>query len=212
MKNVTRFAIPALALGAVLATGCTSTRIYDPTSEKTGIRDTRAISHEEMRDVAIAAVRNALVSPKFNRYVERFRADHGGKNPVLKLDRTINDTNDPDLNTSALTDVIFEELLNSDKVEVTLAEGAGRTQAIANSRANAVDPNFDQSTVAKQGRLVAANLLMRPKVVSKETRDGSTRNIERFFVMDLAEIDQGLVMWKYSKPLGFVTNRSTVGW
>ena len=212
MKNMQFFMIAAAVGGIMLSTGCASTRIYDPTVENTNIRDTNAISHEEMRGVARAAVRNALAAPKFARYVEKFRADHGGRNPVLKLDRTVNETNDPDLNTAALTDVIFEELLNSDKVEVTMAEGAGRTQAIANSRLVANDPNFNQATVAKQGTLVAANLVMRPKVVSKETRYGRTRNIERFFVMDMADIEQGLIMWKYSKPLGFVTTRGTVGW
>ena len=212
MKSPKMLSLVAVLGGMFLATGCTSTRIYDPTTENTNIRDTRGISHEEMRSVARDAVRNALVAPKFARYVEKFRADHAGRNPVLKLDRTINDTNDPDLNTSALTDVLFEELLNSDKVEVTMAEGAGRTQAIANSRDVALDPNFNQNTVAKTGTLIAANLVMRPKVVSKETRDGRARNIERFFVMDMAEIENGLIMWKYSKPLGFVTTRGNVGW
>jgi len=212
MNKIQLFALVASMVAILLSTGCASTRIYDPTVENTGIRDTQGISHEEMRGVARAAVRNALVAPKFARYVEKFRADHGGRNPVLKLDSTVNETNDPDLNTAALTDVIFEELLNSDKVEVTMAEGAGRTQAIANSRLVGYDPNFNQSTVAKQGTLVAANLVMRPKVVSKETRDGRARNIERFFVMDMADIEQGLIMWKYSKPLGFVTTRGSVGW
>jgi hypothetical protein len=53
---------------------------------------------------------------------------------------------------------------------------------------------------------------MRPKIVSQETRDGRARNIERYFVMDMAEIEGGLIMWKYSKPLGFVTTRGSVGW
>ena len=165
-----------------------------------------------MREVARAAVRNALVAPKFARYVEKFRADHGGRNPVLKLDKTINDTTDPDLNTSVISDTLFEELLNSDKVEVTMAEGQGRTQSIGNSRLVNLDDNFDKKTTAKTGTLIAANLVMRPKIVSQETRDGRARNIERYFVMDMAEIEGGLIMWKYSKPLGFVTTRGSVGW
>ena len=204
-------AIAAFA-GLFLATGCASTRIYDPAVDRTNIRDTRRISQEEMREVARAAVRNALVAPKLARYVEKFRADNGGRNPVLKLDRTVNDTNDPDLNTAVISDTLFEELLNSDKVEVSMVEGAGRTQAIANSRDIQFDDNFNQNTVAKKGTLIAANLIMRPKIVSQETRDGRARNIERFFVMDMAEIANGLVMWKYSKSLGFVTTRGAVGW
>jgi PBP1b-binding outer membrane lipoprotein LpoB len=212
MKIINTISAVAAFGGLLMATGCASTQIYDPTADRTNIRDTRRISQEEMREVARAAVQNALVAPKLARYVEKFRADNGGRNPVLKLDRTINDTNDPDLNTSVISDVLFEELLNSDKVEVTMAEGQGRTQAIGNSRLNVYDDNFNKATVAKTGTLVAANLVMRPKIVSQETRDGRNRNIERFFVMDMAEIDNGLIMWKYSKSLGFVTTRGAVGW
>ena len=212
MNMIKTFSAATALCGILLTTGCASTQIYDPTMDRTNIRDTRRISQEEMREVARAAVRNALVAPKFARYVEQFRADNGGRNPVLKLDRTINDTNDPDLNTSVISDTLFEELLNSDKVEVTMAEGQGRTQAIGNSRDIQFDDNFNQKTVAKKGTLVAANLVMRPKIVSQETRDGRARNIERFFVMDMAEIENGLIMWKYSKPLGFVTTRGAVGW
>jgi len=212
MNMIKTLSTTAALCGILLATGCASTRIYDPAVDRTNIRDTRRISQEEMREVARAAVRNALVAPKFARYVEKFRADHGGRNPVLKLDKTINDTTDPDLNTSMISDTLFEELLNSDKVEVTMAEGQGRTQAIGNSRLNALDDNFNKNTVAKTGTLIAANLVMRPKIVSQETRDGRARNIERFFVMDMAEIENGLIMWKYSKSLGFVTTRGAVGW
>ena len=212
MKTIKSLSVAAAFVGLLLATGCTSTQIYDPTVERTNIRDTHRISQEEMREVARAAVRNALVAPKFARYVEKFRADHGGRNPVLKLDKTINDTTDPDLNTSVISDTLFEELLNSDKVEVTMAEGQGRTQSIGNSRLVNLDDNFDKKTTAKTGTLIAANLVMRPKIVSQETRDGRARNIERYFVMDMAEIEGGLIMWKYSKPLGFVTTRGSVGW
>ncbi len=212
MKPVKILTLSAAFGGLLLATGCASTQIYDPTVDRTNIRDTRRISQEEMREVARAAVRNALVAPKFARYVEKFRADNGGRNPVLKLTATINDTTDPDLNTSVITDTIFEELLNSDKVEVTMAEGTARSQSIGDSRLNIMDDNFDKKTVAKQGTLIAANLVMRPKIVSQETRDGRARNIERYFVMDMAEIQGGLIMWKYSKPLGFVTTRGSVGW
>lgn len=198
--------------GLLFATGCATTEIYDPEQTRTNIRDTRSISQEEMREVVRGAVKNALAAPKLARYVEKFRADHGGRNPVLKLDKTINDTNDPDLNTLVISDILFEELLNSDMVEVTMAEGQGRSQSIGNSRLVNMDDNFDKTTTAKAGTLIAANLVMRPKVVSQETRDGRKRNIERFFVMDMAEIEGGLVMWKCNKSMGFVTTRATVGW
>lgn len=214
MKTIRTIALGTACAGLLLATGCasTSTQIYDPTETQTNLRSSRTVSHEEMRLVVKEAVRDALTRPKFNRYVERFRAEHNGRNPVLKLDATINDTNDPDLNTSVISDTLFEELLNSDKVEVSMVEGRGRTQAIGDSRNIAYDPNFNQNTVTKQGTLVAANLVMRPKVVSNEVRDGRTKAVERFFVMDMAEIENGMIMWKFSKPLGFMKSRGVVGW
>ena len=214
MKTIRAIALGTASAALLLATGCasTSTQIYDPSEHQTNLRSSHTISHEELRLVVKEAVRDALTRPKFNRYVERFRAEHNGRNPVLKLDATVNETNDPDLNTAVISDTLFEELLNSDKVEVTMAEGRARSDAIGNSRLNAYDPNFNQSTVAKQGTLVAANLTMRPKVVSNEVRDGRTKAVERFFVMDMAEIENGMIMWKFSKPLGFTKTRGVVGW
>ena len=212
MKTIKSLSAAAALGGLLLATGCASTQIYDPTVERTNIRDTHRISQEEMREVARAAVRNALVAPKFARYVEKFRADHGGRNPVLKLDKTINDTDDPDLNTSEITDMLFEELLNAGKVEVTMAEGAGRTQAIAASRDLEYDENFDQSTVAKRGTLQAARLVLRPKVTSNSVRDGGTQAVTRTFVLEMADVQTGLVMWRFTKQLAFMKKKSSVGW
>lgn len=212
MKTIKMLSVAAAFGGLFLATGCASTRIYDPAVDRTNIRDTRTISHEEMREVARAAVRDALTRPRFARYVEKFRADNGGRNPVLKLTKTVNDTTDPDLNVSVINDTLEQELLNSDLVDVSLAEGTGRTQSIGDSRLVAYDDNFKQSTVAKKGTLLAANLVMRPKVVSNMARDGRTKNISRFFVIDMADIETGMVMWKFQKELGFVTTRPVAGW
>ena len=211
MNIIKSITIMAAFGGLLLATGCASTQIYDPTVERTGIRDPRTISHEELRIIAREAANEVLKAPRFTEYVEKFRADNG-RRPTLKLTKTVNDTNDPDLNVSVINDGLQEVLFNSSLIDVTLAEGAGRTQSIADSRLIVNDPNFDQSTVAKQGRLVAANIVMRPKVVSNEVRDGRRRAIERYFVIDIADIDKGGLVFKYSKPLGFITTRSTVGW
>jgi len=108
--------------------------------------------------------------------------------------------------------MLFEELLNSGKVDVTMAEGAGRTQAIAASRDLEYDENFDQSTVAKRGTLQAARLVLRPKVTSNSVQDGNTRAVTRTFVLEMADVQTGLVMWKFSKQLAFMKKKSSVGW
>ena len=108
--------------------------------------------------------------------------------------------------------MLFEELLNSGKVDVTMAEGAGRTQAIAASRDLEYDENFDQSTVAKRGTLQAARLVLRPKVTSNSVRDNGKQAVTRTFVLEMADVQTGLVMWKFTKQLAFMKKKSSVGW
>ena len=204
------------AAAAMMLVACESnnTVIYDPSTTKHGLRQVGTVSSEEMREVTVAAVQGAMTNAKFTSFLKKYRQEMGDEDaiPVLKLDKAINDTDDPDLNTSEITDMLFEELLNSGKVDVTMAEGAGRTQAIANSRDLEDDENFDQSTVAKRGTLQAARLVLRPKVTSNTVRDGNTRAVTRTFVLEMADIQTGLVMWKFSKQLAFMKKKSTVGW
>ena len=212
-----RFLVLGLsAAAAMFLAACESnnTVIYDPATTKTGLRQVGNVSSEEMREVTLAAVQGAMTNAKFISFLKKYRQEMGDEDaiPVLKLDKTINDTDDPDLNTSEITDMLFEELLNSGKVDVTMAEGAGRTQAIAASRDLEYDENFDQSTVAKRGTLQAARLVLRPKVTSNSVRDGGTQAITRTFVLEMADVQTGLVMWKFSKQLAFMKKKSSVGW
>lgn len=213
MKNkIYKMTLSCVVLLAVMIfSGCASTTIYDPETTCTNLRDPLNVSQEEMRQVARAAIQDVLCSPRFVNYVNSFRASRG-RRPILKLDHTINDTNDPNLNVAVITDTLERELLNADIVDVTLAEGAERTQAISNSRLNINDPTFNSAAVARDNTLMSANIILRPKVVSAMSADGRTKNVERFFVVDLANIDDGLIIWKYNKALGFTTTRDVVGW
>ena len=213
----TRFltlAISAAAAFMLAACESNNTVIYDPATTKTGLRQVGAVSSEEMREVTIAAVEGAMTNAKFVSFLKKYKQEMGDDDaiPILKLDKTINDTDDPDLNTSEITDMLFEELLNSGKVDVTMAEGAGRTQAIAASRDLEYDENFDQSTVAKRGTLQAARLVLRPKVTSNSVTDDGKRAVTRTFVLEMADVQTGLVMWKFTKQLAFMKKKSSVGW
>ncbi len=212
-----RFLILGLsAAGALALAACESnnTVIYDPATTKTGLRATRTVSSEEMREVTVAAVQEAMTNTKFTSFLRKYRQEVGDPDacPILKLDKTINNTDDPDLNTSEITDMLFEELLNAGKVEVTMAEGTGRTQAIAASRDLEYDENFDQSTVAKRGTLQAARLVLRPKVTSNSVSDGGKQAVTRTFVLEMADVQTGLVMWRFTKQLAFMKKKSSVGW
>ncbi len=203
------------AAAVFMLAGCAEdTLLLDPSRDKTGIRDNNTVSAEEMREVAVAAVNNLLNSYVFKSFLERYRAEagKGDPRPILKLDRCINSTSDPDLNTDLITDLLNTELLNSGRVRITMAEGQGRSKAIAQSRALEDDDNFNQSTVAKRGTLLAARLILRPKVDSNVTHSGRKRVEVRTFVLEMADIHTGMVEWKFVKQLGFMKKKAVVGW
>ncbi|HPY89457.1 MAG TPA: hypothetical protein PLE92_02465 [Lentisphaeria bacterium] len=198
---------------AFLAAGCSSTKLYDPSTTDTGIRNTRSVSAEEMKIVAQEAIADAMSNPRFLDFLQKYKVEMKDENarPVLKLAQAVNDTDDPDLNMAQLTDLLNDALFNAGVVDVTLAEGSDRTDSIGNSRQVAMDPNFDQATVVKQGTLVAARLVMRPKIISNTTRHKRTKDVVRTFVVDMADINTGLVMWRYTRQLGFVKTRAGFG-
>ena len=212
MKRVCLLA--GIAAAGLLAGCSTKTTIYDPGRETTGVRSERNVSSEEFREVARAAVNSAMTNPKVTAFLQRYTVEMNDEYaiPVLKLDRVINDTDDPSLNVSEMTDILNECLINAGKVDVTMAEGAERTASIGASRDIAYDDNFDQSTVAQKGTLQAARLVLRPKVISNLTQDGDRRVVVRTFVMEMADIKTGLIMWKFTKQLGFMREKGTFGW
>ena len=207
-----------LAIGAsaavMLFAGCASTEITDPDNYESNIRQEGNISAEEMIKAAKAATHNAMTNAKFISFLKKYKKEKNDPDaiPILKLDQTINDSDDPDLNTSMITDIINETLINAGKVDVTLAEGRELTQAISKSRKLEIDENFDQTTVAKSGTLQAARLVLRPKVTSNTTNNGSQKVIVTSFTMEMADIHTGLKIWNYSKRLGYKKEKGLTGW
>ena len=200
----------------VLLSGCTTTTttIYDPATQQTNLRQRGNVSAEEFRLVANEAINGALTNPKFMNFLAAYKAEMQNPNaiPVMKLTKVKNDTDDPDLKIGELTDLLSEALLNSGIVDVTIAEGADLQTAIAASRNMEMDPNFNQATVAKRGTLTAARIVLCPKVISSEVQDGRTRAVVRTFVLEMGDIKTGLLMWKFTKQLGFTKKRNVLGY
>ena len=200
----------------VLLSGCTTTTttIYDPATQQTNLRQRGNVSAEEFRLVANEAINGALTNPKFMNFLAAYKAEMQNPNaiPVMKLTKVKNDTDDPDLKIGELTDLLSEALLNSGIVDVTIAEGADLQTAIAASRNMEMDPNFNQATVAKRGTLTAARIVLCPKVISSEVQDGRTRAVVRTFVLEMGDIKTGLLMWKFTKQLGFMKKHGVSGY
>ncbi len=199
---------------ALLAGGCASTKIFDPETEKHEIRQDRSVSSEEMREAAIAGVNDALEDAKIKNFLQKYKVEKSDANaiPVMKVDILVNNTDDPDLNVLEMTDYIGDRFMKTGIVDVTIAEGADKTNAFVQSRDLVQNANFDQSTVVKRGTLQAARLLLRPKVSSTMVKNDSKQATVRTFTMELADVQTGLVLWKYSKQLGYQKKKGWFGW
>lgn len=206
---------PVLAVALCLTTGCkTKTIVYDPAETSTNLRQEGTVSSEEMQTFVKSAINNAMSSPRFTAFLSEYKQEKQDTNavPILKLDRVLNQTDDPDLHVDEITDMLKEALIEAGRVDVTMAEGQGKTQEIAASRDLKNDANFDQSTVAATETLQAARLVLRPKVISNKITDGDQKAVTRTFVMEMADVKKGIIIWTYTKQVAFKKEKGWFGW
>lgn len=214
MKKLMRSAC-VVGLGIALC-GCnsTSTELFNPDDNTRNTdRSAETVSYAEYSEAAQAAVRDAIESATFKRFLSKYQKAHGTDNvPIMQVALIRNDTDDPDLNQKLITDEICNALLKSGVVDVTMATGADVRSTFADVRDLKKDKNFKQSTVAKQGTLEAPCLSLEGSIISNKVRDGGKTTVVRSFNLKIADIETGKVIWAYNKALGFKKTRGTFGW
>lgn len=198
-------------VSALTLLGCASTEIYDdPENQKDDVRNEQSVSSAELRKAAQEAVNEALTDDDFIEFVAHYKSTKG-KRPLMKVAKVKNDTDDPDLNTDEMTSFIENQLRKSKKVRLTRYEGSKRVSSIGNSRQNIDDPNFKLETVAQEGTIEAAVLIMYPQVISNNASDERKKRITRTFTIEIVDIN-GEVIMKCDKQLGFKKIKGMVGW
>ena len=211
MKTIMLFAAGLVAVG--LAAGCSSTKTttFDPTDP--GANTARAlgtVSQAECFMAARAAAENAMASPRFAQY-RREKGDTLAV-PLMQVGHLQNKTDDPNLQMGLVTDELCTALLNSGKVEVTLATGRDASATFSEARDLRKDDNFNQSTVAKKGRLEAPRLSLEGGILwNRVDTDGEKVQVYSFN-LKLADIDTGKVIWTYNKPFGTKKIKGSFGW
>ncbi len=211
MKTIMLFAAGLVAAG--LAAGCSSTKTttFDPTDP--GANTARAlgtVSQAECFMAARAAAENAMASPSFDRFLAQYRREKGDTLavPLMQVGHLQNKTDDPNLQMGLVTDELCTALLNSGKVEVTRATGRDASATFSEAR----DHNFNQSTVAKKGRLEAPRLSLEGGILwNRVDTDGEKVQVYSFN-LKLADIDTGKVIWTYNKPFGTKKIKGSFGW
>ena len=194
-----------LACAALIA-GCTT-----PTT-RIDLRNDRgpAVAGLDYRDVQLAA--NQLMQSLFR----SGRLDRGdGQMYVMTVGKVKNDTMQR-FDTDILTSYITEELMNSGKVMVTYAMAAGadnRDEMINGVRTVRGNGEFNQTTVAQAGQLVAPTHSVYGKIIQREIpMDNGDKQIEYYFQLRIVELATGLQWWQKQVPIVKRTDGRTPTW
>jgi len=209
MKTINRagLAYASSLLGLVLFSGCTSATVNIDTANDTA-GAVAGLDYRDLRKVANTMLNSLMASGRLNHPDPRAMY-------VLAISKVKNDTMQK-FDTDTLTLQITEGMMESGRVTVTSAIAASednRDELLDGARSLRNDGEFNQSTVAKKGQMVAPDLSLKGKITQKEIRmDKGLKQIEYYFMLQLTDIKTGLQLWQKTEFLGKRADKNTPSW
>ncbi len=138
----------------------------------------------------------------------------GGGRYVIVISRVTNDTMQR-IDTDQLVKKIRIELNNSGKAIITTAVGLNGAEDPMSLQARQLraSAEFNQSTVAGQGRMIAPDLSITGKIIQQNNKvDGGAQRVDYYFQLTVTDIATGLAFWEGEVPISKVGSNSTVSW
>ncbi|MBO4745761.1 MAG: penicillin-binding protein activator LpoB [Alphaproteobacteria bacterium] len=189
-----------IALCAVLC-GCGETTVVDLDNSKE-VAEMQNVMELEYRDWTATAEKmtnSMLASGAFARI----------KNPVIAIGEIQNDTMQR-FDTDILIKKIRKTLVNSGRAQVTTGFRNNKsaedetTHAVRNTRGNA---EYDASTIAGTGTLVAPNMSLTGKMIQRNLKLQSgwfssvDTRVEYYLQLTLSDVKTGLSVWEDEQPI-----------
>jgi len=206
MKKINWFTLMVAGATGLFMTGCTTpTTNIDTHNDTAGA--VAGIDYRDLRRVTSEMINSLLASGRLTR--------PNGTPHVMTIGKIKNDTTQR-FDTDTLTAQITEELTNSGKVLITSAMAAtsdNRDEMITTTRSVRGDAEFNQSTVAGQGQLLAPTLSLFGKIIQKDiAMDNGDKQIEYYFQLRITDLVTGLQWWQKQVFVGKRTDRKTPIW
>lgn len=197
-----------LSLAVIFLAGCASPGAVEMVDTRNDRGEAVVgIDYRDFEKAASDAVQSLLASGAVNN-------PKGGRY-VMMVSRITNDTMQR-IDTDQLVKKIRVDLLNSGKVVVTTAVGAGGAEDQANfdvregTRGN---EEFDQSRVQRKGTLQAPDLSLSGKILQRNIRmSGGKQQIEYYFQLTMTELASGLAVWENELPIIKRTSGKSAAW
>jgi len=132
---------------------------------------------------------------------------------VVAISRVINDTTHR-IDTDLLIKKIRISLLNSGKAVVTSAISANGNddQLVYDTRDLREDDEFDISTIADKGTLLAPELSLSGKIIQQTKRVDKNALVDYYFQLTLTDLKTGLAIWEDETIVAKVGDRKSVNW
>lgn len=190
---------------SVLISGCaTTTQNIDINNDRG--QAVMGLDYRDFQKAAGESISSMLESGALNK--------PGGGRYVLAISRIINDTMQR-IDTDQLIKKIRVELLQSGKVVVTTAVGAtgAEDEMTMQARELRKTDEFNQSTVAGKGQMIAPELSLSGKIIQRNVRVTSNlQQTEYYFQLTLTDINTGLALWEGESVIGKRGSNKSVSW
>jgi len=139
------------------------------------------------------------------------KKEDGGRY-VVATGRIVNDTMQR-IDTDQLMAKIEEEILNSGQAVMTSAVGSGTDKLVHETRELRDSEEFDQSTIAARGTLIAPELSISGKIFQRNIRyDKKRQQVEYYFQLKLSDAKTGLRFWQKEIIVGKRGSNKSVAW
>lgn len=192
--------IMSVALCAVLAAcGGTSVVDLDNAQEVSAMQNVMELEYRDWTSTAEKMTKSMLTSGAFSRV----------KNPVIAMGTIKNDTMQR-FDTDILTKKIRSTLVNSGRAQVATSFRNNKaaedetTYAMRQTRDNA---EYDSSTIAQKGTLVAPNMSLSGKMIQRNLKLESgwfssvDTRVEYYLQLTLTDLKTGLSVWEDEQPI-----------
>jgi uncharacterized protein (TIGR02722 family) len=197
--------LPASLITLVLLSGCqTATHLIDASDTTTNI--TTSLSYADFNSAANRMADQIIASP----LLVHPQSAQGGRY-ILNISNIQNDTMQR-IDTDQLVKTMRVRMLNSGKFVVTAAFD-GSDSMIKDSRTLTDSAMVKQSSVKKNGTVVAADYSLAGKIMQRNSSldNGDTR-IEYYFQLQMTNLENGLSYWEGEEVIGKVSGSDTVSW
>jgi len=204
MKTKTLQIISLVSISiSILLSGCEEKTTNIDVVHDSG-KPVMALDYRDFDQAASSLVQSMLASGALKK--------DDGSRYVVATGRVVNDTMQR-IDTDQLMAKIEEEILNSGQAVMTSAVGSGTDKLIHETRELRDSEEFDQSSIAARGTLLAPELSISGKIFQRNIRyDKKRQQVEYYFQLKLSDAKTGLRFWQKEIIVGKRGSSKSVAW